>query len=96
MPAAAFSSIPQTPTGTYPPSSPSSHFVPRQPRQLTPNSFQSPYFYRASGLLQIAVSALLRTNSAGAPESLAAEHCRYGTRDFALIEITADEKGVYQ
>jgi hypothetical protein len=45
-----------------------SDFVPSQPPQLTANSIQSPYFYRANGLLQIAVSALLRTNSVGAIE----------------------------
>ena len=34
--------------------------------QFIANSFQSPYFYRASGLAQIAVSAVLRTSSADA------------------------------
>src|SRR5665213_1003971 len=63
-----------------------SHFVPDQPGRLTKRSFQSPYSYRASGLAQIAVSALLRANSIGARDILAAEHCRYGTRDLALIE----------
>jgi hypothetical protein len=69
--------------------SPPSDFVPSQPRQLTANSIQSPYFYRASALLQIAVSALLRTDSVGAREVLAAEHCRYGTRDFAPSDAAA-------
>jgi hypothetical protein len=92
MHAAAFSSIPQT----HPLSSLPSYFVPSQQRRLTANSIQSPYSYRASGLPQIAVSALLRTSSIGAREVLTAEHCRYGTRDFALIEITADENGVYR
>jgi protein tyrosine phosphatase (PTP) superfamily phosphohydrolase (DUF442 family) len=46
----------------------------------------TPYFYRASGLAQTAVSALLRASSADARKVLAAEHCRYGTRDVALIE----------
>jgi len=58
----------------------------REPCQITANSNQSPYFYRANALLQIAVSALLRTNSVGAREVLAAEHCRYGTRDLPSIE----------
>src|SRR5665213_463689 len=62
-----------------------SHFVPDQPGRLTKRSFQSPYSYRASGLAQIAVSALLRANSIGARDILAAEHCRYGTRDLSLI-----------
>ena len=79
MHAAAFLCIPQTHPCWDPLSSPPSRFVPNQPRQLTTNSFQSPYVYRASGLLQIAVSALLRTHSIGAREALAAEHCRYGT-----------------
>ena len=61
--------------------SPPSDFVPSQPRQITANSNQSPYFYRANALLQIAVSARLRTNSVGAREVLPAEHCRFGTRD---------------
>jgi hypothetical protein len=61
--------------------------VPSQQRRLTANSIQSPYSYRASGLPQIAVSALLRTSSIGARELLAAEHCRYGTRDNALIDV---------
>ena len=42
---------------------------------------QSPYVHRASGLLQIAVSTPLRTNSIGNRELLRAERCRYGTRD---------------
>jgi hypothetical protein len=62
--------------------SPSSDFVPRQPHQLPANSIQSPYIHRANGLLQIAVSTLLPTGSIGAREVLAAEYCRYGTRDF--------------
>jgi len=67
--------------------SPSSDFVPSQPHQLPANTIQSPYIHRASGLLQIAVSTLLRTGSIGPREGLFAEHCRYGTRDLALIEI---------
>ena len=63
--------------------SPPFHFVPDQPHRLTTNNFQSPYSYHASGLLQIAVSALLRTSRIGARDVLAAEHCRYGTRDLA-------------
>jgi hypothetical protein len=73
--------------------SPKLHFVPIQQHRLTANSFQSPYFYRASGLAQIAVSALLRISSLDARQVLAAEHCRYGTRDFAIIEITAGLNG---
>ncbi len=42
--------------------------MPSQPPRPTANSFQSPYSYRASGLLQIAVSAPLRINSIGARE----------------------------
>jgi hypothetical protein len=59
--------------------------MPSQLRQLTANSIQSPYFYRANGLLQIAVSALLRTRGIGTRNVARAEHCRYGTRDLALI-----------
>ena len=40
-----------------------SHYAPSQAHRPTANSFQSPYFYRASGLAQIAVSALLRISS---------------------------------
>jgi hypothetical protein len=69
--------------------SPSSDFVPSQPHQLHANSIQSPYIHRANGLLQIAVSTPLRTRSIGAREVLAAEHCRYGTRDLLLIEKTS-------
>jgi hypothetical protein len=47
-------------------SSSPSHFVLSQPHRLTTNSFQSPYSYRASGLAQIAVSALPRISSADA------------------------------
>src|SRR6266478_1798056 len=65
--------------------SPSSDFVPSQPHQLPANTIQSPYIHRANGLLQIAVSTLLRTGSIGPREGLFAEHCRYGTRDFQLI-----------
>jgi hypothetical protein len=65
--------------------SPSSSFVPIQPHQLPANSIQSPYIHRANGLLQIAVSTPLRIHSIGAREVLAAEHCRYGTRDLASI-----------
>jgi len=61
------------------PSSP----VPGQTYRLHPDSTQSPYIHRASDLLQIAVSTLLRTGSIGIREVLHAEHCRYGTRDFS-------------
>ena len=67
--------------------SPSSDFLPSQPHQLPANTIHSPYIHRASGFLQIAVSTLLRTGSIETPELLFAEHCRYGTRDFATIEI---------
>jgi hypothetical protein len=66
--------------------SPSSDFVPSQPHQLPANSIQSPYIHRANGLLQIAVSTMLRTSTPAAQASLHAEHCRYGTRDFAPID----------
>ena len=66
--------------------SPSSDFVPSQPHQLPANTIQSPYIHRANGLLQIAVSTLLRTGSIGPREGLFAEHCRYGTRDLAPID----------
>jgi hypothetical protein len=86
MHAAACSAIPHTHPRGAPRKSPRLHFVPIQQHRLTENSFQSPYFYRASGLAQISVSALLRISSLDASEVLAAEHCRYGTRDFALVE----------
>ncbi len=82
------------PSGSAPLSQPAEltaiPFVPNRPRRLTTNSFQSPYSYRASGLAQIAVSALLRASSVQAREVNVAEHCRYGTRDLdlALIEVT--------
>jgi hypothetical protein len=60
--------------------------MPSQLRQLTANSIQSPYFYRANGLLQIAVSALLRTRGIGTRNVARAEHCRYGTRDLAFFD----------
>jgi len=44
MPAAALPCTPQVHPRTAPLRSPASHFVPSQPRQLTANSFQSPYF----------------------------------------------------
>jgi hypothetical protein len=66
--------------------SPSSDFVPSQPHQLPANTIQSPYIHRANGLLQIAVSTLLRTGSIGPREVLFAEHCRYGTRDFSTTD----------
>ena len=50
-------------------------------------AIQSPYIHRANGLLQIAVSTLLRTDSIGNREFLPAEHCRYGTRDLASTGI---------
>jgi hypothetical protein len=40
--------------------------------------------------VQIAVSALLRTSSLGAEKFPPAEHCRYGTRDFATTELAPD------
>ena len=54
---------------------------------------------RVAGLVQIAVSALLRTHSVGEREALAAEHCRYGTIDLASTEDTerlTGENGVFQ
>jgi Putative transposase/Transposase zinc-binding domain len=66
--------------------SPSSDFVPSQPHQLPANNIQSPYIHRANRLLQIAVSTLLPTGSIGPREVLSAEHCRYGTKDLALID----------
>ena len=83
--------IPCTPPAHYRTSllwSPSSDFVPSQPHQLPANTIQSPYIHRANGLLQIAVSTLLRTGSIGPREFLFAEHCRYGTRDLSPIERT--------
>jgi hypothetical protein len=44
-------------------------------------SFQSPYRDRVSGLLQIAVSTVLRTNDIAPRQPLPAQHCRYGTTD---------------
>jgi len=85
MDAAALSSMPQTHPRTDPLSLPPSHFVPTQPQRLTTNGYQSPYFYRTSGLLQIAVSALLHATSVEVREVLDAEHCRYGTRDLSPI-----------
>src|SRR5450756_1565352 len=78
-----------------PPNAPLSHpaeltaipLVPNRPRRLRTKSFQSPYSYRASGLAQIAVSALLRASSADQCRVFAAEHCRYGTRDLATDEM---------
>src|ERR1700722_18683252 len=78
--------MPQTHPRTDPLSLPPSHFVPTQPQRLTTNCYQSPYFYRTSGLLQIAVSALLHATSVEVREVLDAEHCRYGTRDLAFVE----------
>jgi hypothetical protein len=59
--------------------------VPGWPFQRPAGGIQSPYFHRASGLAQIAVSTLLRNSSSGNRKFLHAEHCRYGTRDLALI-----------
>jgi hypothetical protein len=74
--------------------SPPSDFVPSQPHQLPANTIQSPYIHRANGLLQIAVSTLLRTDSIGPREGLFAEHCRYGTRDFSPTDTAyAQESG---
>ena len=60
--------------------------MPGWPSQLSAGGIQSPYIHRPSGLAQIAVSTVLRTNSTAKDELLRAEHCRYGTRDLALIE----------
>ena len=54
--------------------------------QLSAGGIQSPYVHRASGLAQIAVSTLLRASSTGNRKFLHAEHCRYGTRDLALVK----------
>ena len=51
------------------------------------SSFQSPYRDRVSGLLQIAVSTVLRTNDIPSRQPLPAEHCRYGTTDFSPTEL---------
>jgi hypothetical protein len=59
--------------------SPSSDFVPSQPHQLLANSIQSPYIHRANGLLQIAVSTLLRTAASDQEKS-----CSRSTVDTAL------------
>ena len=53
---------------------------------LSAGGIQSPYSHRASGLVQIAVSTMLRTNTSGSRKFLYAEHCRYGTRDLGLID----------
>src|SRR5580704_13180408 len=68
--------------------SPSSHLVPRWTLQLPAGGIQSPYIHRPSGLLQIAVSTLLRAGGNGTRELLGAEHCRYGTRDLAPTDNT--------
>jgi hypothetical protein len=60
--------------------------TPRRPSQLAPGGIQSPYIHRANGLLQIAVSTLLRAGNLNFAEALHAEHCRYGTRDLASTE----------
>ena len=65
------------------------------PSQFPESGIQSPYIHRPSGLAQIAVSTMLRTSSIGHRKSPHAEHCGYGTRDLSLMEITADENGVY-
>jgi hypothetical protein len=44
------------------------------------------YFVCRGSLAQIAVSTVLRTSSIGYRKVRHAEHCRYGTRDLALIE----------
>src|SRR5215469_7364102 len=49
------------------------------------SSFQSPYRDRVSGLLQIAVSTMLRTNDIASRQPLPAEHCRYGTTDLSTV-----------
>ena len=61
--------------------------VPGWPSQLSAGGIQSPYVHRASGLAQIAVSTMLRAGSIGNRKFLHAEHCRYGTRDLALVAI---------
>jgi hypothetical protein len=52
--------------------------MPGWPSQLSAGGIQSPYIHRASGLAQIAVSTLLRTESTANRKLLRAEHCRYG------------------
>jgi len=63
------------------------HGVPGWPSQLPAGSIQSPYFHRASGLAQIAVSTMLRTTGIGKRKFLHAEHCGYGTRDLPLVQM---------
>jgi hypothetical protein len=60
--------------------------VPGWPFQRPAGGIQSPYFHRASGLAQIAVSTLLRNSSSGNRKFLHAEHCRYGTRDLSHFQ----------
>src|SRR6516164_9859988 len=49
--------------------------------------FQSPYRDRVSGLLQMAVSTVLRTNDIASRQPLPAEHCRYGTTDLSRVTL---------
>jgi hypothetical protein len=51
---------------------------------LFAGGIQSPYVHRASGLAQIAVSTMLRTDCTANRELLYAEHCRYGSGDFGI------------
>ena len=57
-----------------------------RPSRFPAGDIQSPYVHRASGLAQIAVSTMLRSNSIGYREFLHAEHCRYGNRDLPPSE----------
>ncbi len=75
---------PQVHLSTVPRGLLTSRSVPNRPHRLTPNSIQC-HTLTALGLLQIAVSAPLRIDSLGATKVLAAEHCRYCTRDLSLI-----------
>ena len=56
------------------------------PSHFPASGIQSPYIHRPSGLAQIAVSTVLRASSIGNRRFLRAEHCRYGTRDLALVQ----------
>jgi hypothetical protein len=58
------------------------------PSQFPASGIQSPYIHRPSGLAQIAVSTMLRASSIGNRRFLRAEHCRYGTRDYILNEMS--------
>jgi hypothetical protein len=62
-------------------------FPARSAHRLPANSIQSPCIHRANGLLQIAVSTPLRTRNRALPQSIPAEHCRYGPRDFSTVGL---------